>query len=90
MLATLPAGLREYASRVSDRFHLDAPGWFHRPEEVGELATVASAVADARRLRVRYGRRDRTVERELEPLGLVRRLLDKCADRARRWMGGRI
>jgi predicted DNA-binding transcriptional regulator YafY len=71
VLATLPAGLREYASRVSDRFHLDAPGWFHRPEEVGELATVASAVADARRLRVRYGRRDRTVERELEPLGLV-------------------
>jgi predicted DNA-binding transcriptional regulator YafY len=71
VLATLPAGLREYASRVSDRFHLDAPGWFHRPEEVGELATVAAAVADARRLRVRYGRRDRTVERELEPLGLV-------------------
>ncbi len=34
VLATLPAGLREYAARVSDRFHLDAPGWFHRPEEV--------------------------------------------------------
>ena len=24
------------------------------------------------------------------PLGLVRRLLDRCADRARRWQGGRI
>jgi predicted regulator of Ras-like GTPase activity (Roadblock/LC7/MglB family) len=24
------------------------------------------------------------------PLGLVRRLLDRCTDRARRWLGGRI
>jgi hypothetical protein len=23
------------------------------------------------------------------PLGLVRRLLDRCTDRARRWLGGR-
>jgi predicted DNA-binding transcriptional regulator YafY len=71
VLATLPAGLREYAARVSDRFHLDAPGWFHQPEEVSELATVAAAVADTRRLRVRYGRPGRTVERLLEQLGLV-------------------
>jgi predicted DNA-binding transcriptional regulator YafY len=71
VLATLPAGLREYAARVSDRFHLDAPGWFHRPEEVSQLATIAEAVADTRRLRVRYGRRDHTVTRDLEPLGLV-------------------
>lgn len=71
VLATLPAGLRAYAEQVSNRFHLDAPGWFHRPEEVSHLATVASAVADPRRLRVRYGRPDRTVDRLLEPLGLV-------------------
>jgi predicted DNA-binding transcriptional regulator YafY len=71
VLATLPAGLREYAARVSDRFHLDAPGWFHRPEEVSQLATIADAVAESRRLRVRYGRRDHPVTRELEPLGLV-------------------
>jgi hypothetical protein len=24
------------------------------------------------------------------PLGLVRRLLDRCTDRARRWLGGRL
>jgi predicted DNA-binding transcriptional regulator YafY len=71
VLATLPAALRDYAEQISDRFHLDAPGWFHRPEEVSHLATVASAVADTRRLRVRYGRGDRVVDRELEPLGLV-------------------
>ncbi|GAB3459539.1 YafY family protein [Actinophytocola sediminis] len=71
VLATLPAGLRDYAQQIGDRFHLDAPGWFHRPEEVSQLAAVASAVADARRLRVRYGRADRTVDRLLEPLGVV-------------------
>jgi predicted DNA-binding transcriptional regulator YafY len=71
VLATLPAGLRDYAQQIGDRFHLDAPGWFHRPEEVSQLATVASAVADSRRLRVRYGRADRVVDRLLEPLGLV-------------------
>ena len=53
LTATLPAGLREYAARISDRFHLDAPGWFHRPEEVSQLATVAAAVADTRRLDIR-------------------------------------
>jgi predicted DNA-binding transcriptional regulator YafY len=71
VLSTLPAGLRDYAEQISDRFHLDAPSWFHRPEEVTQLATVASAVADTRRLRVRYGRPDRMVDRLLEPLGLV-------------------
>jgi len=71
VLSTLPAGLRDYAEQISNRFHLDAPGWFHRPEEVSQLATVAAAVADARRLRVRYGRPDHTVDRLLEPLGLV-------------------
>ena len=24
------------------------------------------------------------------PLGLVRRLLDRCSDRAKRWLGGRL
>lgn len=71
VLATLPAGLRDYAQQISDRFHLDAPGWFHRQEDAGHLATVASAVAGTRRLLVRYGRADRAVDRVLEPLGLV-------------------
>lgn len=71
VLATLPAGLRDYAQQVGDRFHLDAPGWFHRQEEVSHLAAVASAVAGTRRLRVRYGRADHVVDRLLEPLGVV-------------------
>ncbi|MCT2582852.1 helix-turn-helix transcriptional regulator [Actinophytocola gossypii] len=71
VLATLPAGLRDYAEQVGARFHLDAPGWFHRPEEARHLTAVASAVADARRVRVRYRRADSEVERLLEPLGVV-------------------
>jgi len=71
VLATLPAGLRDYAEQVGARFHLDAPGWFHRAEEVRHLTAVASAVADARRLQVRYRRADQEVERLLEPLGVV-------------------
>ncbi len=71
VLATLPAGLRESAERISSRFHLDAPGWFHRAEEVEHLMAVAEAVAEQRMLRVRYQRADRAVERDLAPLGLV-------------------
>ena len=71
VLSTLPAGLRETAEQISSRFHLDAPGWFHRAEEVEHLTAVAEAVAEQRMLRVRYQRADRAVERDLAPLGLV-------------------
>lgn len=69
--ATLPAPLREQAQHISERFHLDAPAWFRRSEETEHLAGMARAVWEQRRLRVSYRRSDRTVERELDPLGLV-------------------
>jgi predicted DNA-binding transcriptional regulator YafY len=71
VLATLPPELRGRVGRVRQRFHLDAPGWFHRDESLPHLATVAEAVWADRRLDVRYGRRDRPVSRRLDPLGLV-------------------
>ena len=85
LLATLPAELREHASSVAERFHLDAPGWFHTPQQVTQLAAVAEAVWEQRTLRITYGRRKDTggpqpaepagwvsqVERTIEPLGLV-------------------
>jgi predicted DNA-binding transcriptional regulator YafY len=71
VLATLPASLRERAQQLGERFHLDAPGWFHHEEPLAHLAQVASAVWRQRRLRVRYRSADAPVARLLEPLGLV-------------------
>ncbi|GAA1274303.1 YafY family protein [Pseudonocardia aurantiaca] len=71
LLATLPAELREHARSVAERFHLDAPGWFHTPQQVTQLAAVAEAVWEQRTLRVTYRRRFDDVERTIEPLGLV-------------------
>ncbi|WP_300007901.1 WYL domain-containing protein [Pseudonocardia sp.] len=71
LLATLPAGLREHARTVAERFHLDAPGWFHTPHEVPRLDAVAAAVWEGQRLRICYRRREEVVERLVDPLGLV-------------------
>ena len=71
VLAALPPELRARASRISERFHLDAPGWFQVPEEVPHLETLAEAVWEERRVVAEYQRQDQVVTRELEPLGLV-------------------
>lgn len=71
LLATMPEALRSHARTVAERFHLDAPGWFHRPHDVPHLAAVAAAVWDQQRLRVGYRRRDEVLQRDLDPLGLV-------------------
>jgi predicted DNA-binding transcriptional regulator YafY len=72
VLAALPPELRTRASRISQRFHLDAPGWFQTTESAPHLQTLSTAVWEDRRLRIRYRRNDaQVVEREVEPLGLV-------------------
>ena len=71
VLAALPTELRSRASRILARFHLDAPSWFRRPDDVPYLAALAEAVWEDRRLRIGYQRPDRVVERLVDPLGLV-------------------
>jgi predicted DNA-binding transcriptional regulator YafY len=71
VLAALPPELRTRASRLVERFHLDASGWFQASEAVPHLAILSDAVWDAYRLEIEYERSDRTVTRILEPLGLV-------------------
>ena len=71
VLAALPPELRSRASRIGQRFHLDAPGWFHTPEAAPQLQALATAVWEDRIVRIRYDRGDQPVERELSPLGLV-------------------
>ncbi|WP_225729565.1 MULTISPECIES: YafY family protein [unclassified Nocardia] len=71
VLAALPPELRGRATRIADRVHIDAPGWFHRPDETPTLAVVAEALWHDRRLSIRYGRKDKEVRRTIDPLGLV-------------------
>lgn len=71
LLATLPPELRGRAARIRERFMLDAPGWFHRPETLACLPVVAEAVWSERRVALAYRRGHELVERVAEPLGLV-------------------
>jgi predicted DNA-binding transcriptional regulator YafY len=71
--AALPASMRESADRLSERFYLDAPGWYRKAETVPHLPAVAGAVWDRQAIRVRYRRWQEPAEvsRLLEPHGLV-------------------
>ncbi len=70
VLAALPPELRTRASRLVERFHLDAVGWYAASEPVPHLAAMSEAVWENRRIRIDY-QRGRVVSRLLEPLGLV-------------------
>src|ERR671915_509493 len=54
VLAALPPELRNRASRITERFHIDAPGWFKQAEPVPHLATLADAVWETVRVEVDY------------------------------------
>ncbi|UJB41641.1 helix-turn-helix transcriptional regulator [Streptomyces sp. A1-5] len=69
--AALLPELRDAASGAAQRFHLDAPRWYHAPQTPELLPVIADAVWDDRRLTARYLRAGREVARELEPYGLV-------------------
>ncbi|MCL2533232.1 MAG: YafY family transcriptional regulator [Nocardiaceae bacterium] len=71
LLGALPLPLRTGALLWRERLHIDAPGWFAKPSDTGELAAVATAVLEGRRLRIRYRRGARETSRTLDPLGLV-------------------
>jgi len=71
VMAALPPELRSRASRIVERFHLDAAGWFQADEAVPHLATLSSAVWDGRRALISYARGREAVERTIGPLGLV-------------------
>ncbi|MFI2262108.1 helix-turn-helix transcriptional regulator [Streptomyces tubercidicus] len=69
--AALLPELRDAATGVTQRFHLDAPAWYQEPETPALLPGIADAVWDDLRITARYLRKDTEVERELEPYGLV-------------------
>ena len=69
--AALLPSLSDASRTAAQRFHLDAPNWFTEPKSPELLPAVADAVWDDRRVTARYRGREREVERELEPYGLV-------------------
>ena len=71
VMAALPPELRSRASRLVERFHLDAAGWFQAPDDVPHLSTLAAAVWDSRQIRVVYQRGSGDVIRTIGPLGVV-------------------
>ena len=71
VLAALPTELRARATRLVERFYLDAAAWFRPDEAVPNLPILAEAVWESLPLRVTYDRGDELAERVLEPLGLV-------------------
>ena len=73
LMAALPSSMRDRASRMATRFHLDAPAWYYDPERSPFLGLVADAVWRERLLEVSYRRwrSPEDVTRVLRPLGLV-------------------
>jgi predicted DNA-binding transcriptional regulator YafY len=71
VMAALPPELRSRASRIVQRFHLDAAGWFQADEPVPHLATLSTGVWENRTLAIEYDRGNEVVERVIGPLGLV-------------------
>jgi predicted DNA-binding transcriptional regulator YafY len=71
VLASLPPELRARASRLVERFHLDAGEWFHASQPVPHLGALSDAVWSGTRIAIDYERGDGAVRRILEPLGVV-------------------
>lgn len=71
VLASLPPELRTRASRLVERFHLDAGDWFRASQPVPHLAALSDAVWSSTRIAIDYERSEGVVQRVIEPLGLV-------------------
>jgi predicted DNA-binding transcriptional regulator YafY len=96
LVAALPAGLREQAASIRQRLHVDTSSWSGAPEDLSMLPIVQAAVAQDRKLALRYHRADREqVERTVDPLGLVAKggvwyLVARSADGYRTYRVSRI
>jgi predicted DNA-binding transcriptional regulator YafY len=71
--ASLPPDLADQAALVLNRFHLDPVGWYSNADATPHLTSVAAAVWERRRLRMRYRRWEEPaeVERTVDPYGIV-------------------
>lgn len=73
LTASLPSASRRDAEYARQRIHIDVSGWGRTEETFPCLHTIQEAVWRERKLRMTYGRGidDHSVERTVDPLGLV-------------------
>ena len=73
LMASLPADFRDRAGRIAQRFHLDAPRWYHEADHTPHLGVVADAVWNSHTVRMRYLRwtEPHEITRTVQPYGLV-------------------
>jgi predicted DNA-binding transcriptional regulator YafY len=72
LMASLPGPMREQATAMRERLHVDPTGWHGTGEDLSMLSLVQDAVARERKLAFDYTRGDgQKGPRTVEPLGLV-------------------
>ncbi|MGH6927514.1 MAG: helix-turn-helix transcriptional regulator, partial [Dongiaceae bacterium] len=71
LLAAVPPSAGKGAARIGERFHLDPVDWYRRAAPPQHLPAIAQAVWGERRLAIRYESWSATVQRKIDPLGLV-------------------
>jgi len=73
LLAALPAMHRHGAERARRRIYVDSSGWARKDESVPLLPLIQDAIWSEKKIRITYERGPdcESVERELDPLGLV-------------------
>lgn len=71
LLAALPGSYRQDAEFMRQRIHIDGAGWKQEAEQVPSLPTIQEALWQERQLRIVYERHDGSVERQVDPYGLV-------------------
>jgi predicted DNA-binding transcriptional regulator YafY len=80
LMAALPTSLRDQATSIRQRLHVDTAGWSGVPENLSMLPIVQDAVSLDRKLALRYRRASREhadfpadalVLKTVDPLGLV-------------------
>ncbi len=71
LLASFPRETQTRATRIRERFHLDAPGWFREADDLPFLGTIVDATWNQTVLITRYRSWKGEVSRRLYPLGLI-------------------
>lgn len=72
LMASLPGALREQATVLRERVHVDPDGWWETGEDLSALPPIQDAVAASRKLAFDYVKANgEASSRTVDPLGLV-------------------